>query len=201
MTTGKKIVRTCRINNWNKMQHENMAEEKLTNQEEVNASETIAEEKQDGNTSEREEAKLQAELAEQKEKYLRLYSDFENFRRRSSKEKLDLIKSAGEEIIVSLLPVLDDLERALSAHEKQNVDSVLAEGTKLIYNKLYKTLEQKGLKPIEAKGKEFDIEQHDAITQYPAADESQKGKVIEEVEKGYFLNDKVIRFAKVVIGA
>ena len=184
------------------MQQENMAEEKLTNQEEVNASEIIAEENQEANNSEsKEENKLQNELAEQKEKYLRLYSDFENFRRRSAKEKLDFVKSAGEEIIISLLPILDDFERALSAHEKKNDDSVLAEGTKLIYNKLFKTLEQKGLKPIEAKGKEFDIEEHEAITQFPAPDESLKGKVIEEVEKGYYLNDKVIRFAKVVIGA
>jgi molecular chaperone GrpE len=182
------------------MQNEKTAEEKLTNQEEVNtATESVSTEEK-GNEQDA-LTKLQNEVAEQKDKYLRLYSDFENFRRRSAKEKIDFIKSANEEIIVTLLPVLDDFERALSAHEKSNDESALAEGIKLVYNKFYKSLEQKGLKPIEAKGKVFDIEQHEAITQIPVGDESQKGKVVDEVEKGYYLNDKVIRFAKVVIGA
>jgi molecular chaperone GrpE len=182
------------------MQNEKIAEEKLTNRDELNtAAEGISTEER-GNDQDA-LTKLQNEVAEQKDKYLRLYSDFENFRRRSAKEKIDFIKSANEEIIVALLPVLDDFERALNAHEKSNEESALSEGIKLVYNKFYKSLEQKGLKPIEAKGKAFDTEQHEAITQIPAPDESLKGKVVDEVEKGYYLNDKVIRFAKVVIGA
>ena len=182
------------------MQNEKIAEEKLTNLEDANASDSNQETQEKENVSNKEE-KLKEELSEQKDKYLRLYSDFENLRRRSAKEKIDFLKSANEELIVSLLPVLDDLERALHANENKNEETFLAEGVKLVYNKFYKTLEQKGLKPIDAKGKEFDIELHEAITQIPAPDESLKGKVIDEVEKGYFLNEKVVRFSKVVIGA
>ena len=190
------------------MQNNSAAEEKMSNQDNQ---QTLADQVTDpkmettestvqGNQSEDSPlSKLTNELAEQKDKYLRLYSDFENFRRRSAKEKVDFIRSASEEVIVTLLPVVDDFERALSAHDRNKDDSVFAEGIKLIYSKLYKALEQKGLKPIDAKGKDFDIELHEAITQIPS-DDSQKGKVIEVVEKGYYLNDKVIRFAKVVIG-
>ena len=138
------------------------------------------------------------DLAEMKEKYVRLYSDFENFRRRTSKEKLDYLKTANEEMMVALLPVLDDFERAL----KFSADAETArEGLQIVHNKLYKILEQKGLKPMEAQGQPFDADLHEAITQMPAPSPDLKGKVIDEVEKGYFLNDKVIRFAKVVIGS
>jgi molecular chaperone GrpE len=146
-------------------------------------------------------SKLSAELAESKDKYLRLYADFENFRRRTSKEKLEYMKVASEDIIKAILPVLDDFERAQKSLAAAENNIAAKEGIQLIYNKLYKTLEQKGLKPIESIGKDFDLELHESITQVPAPSEELKGKVIDEVEKGYFLHDKVIRFAKVIIGS
>lgn len=141
------------------------------------------------------------EITDLKDKHLRLYSEFENFRRRTAKEKVDLVKTANEEVLASLLSVLDDFSRAQKSMEGAKEVSAVKEGVDLIYNKLFKTLEAKGLKPMNAVGKEFDTELHEAITQVPAPSEDMKGKVIDEVEKGYFLNDKVIRFAKVVIGA
>ena len=143
-------------------------------------------------------AKLQNELAESKDKYLRLYSEFENFRRRTAKEKLELIQSANEQLIKSLLPVVDDFERAEKAGQGSISDS---EGFMLIQNKLRKVLEQYGVKamPVE-KGSEFNADFHEAITQIPAPEETLKGKVVDVVEKGYLLNEKVIRYAKVVVG-
>jgi molecular chaperone GrpE len=145
--------------------------------------------------------KLTAELAEAKDKYVRLYADFENFRRRTSKEKLEYMKSAGEDVIKAILPILDDFERAQKSLASQEGSDPAKEGIQLIYNKLYKTLEQKGLKPMESIGKPFDLELHESITQVPAPSQDLKGKIIDEVEKGYFLHDKVIRFAKVIIGS
>jgi molecular chaperone GrpE len=149
--------------------------------------------------AEKETDKTAAELAEMKDKYIRLYSDFDNFRRRTSKEKLEYLKSANEEMIVALLPVLDDLDRALKF--AGDATDAAKEGLQIVGNKLYKTMEQKGLKPMDAKGQVFNADLHEAITQIPAPSEELKGKVVDEVEKGYFLNDKVIRFAKVVIGS
>jgi molecular chaperone GrpE len=143
--------------------------------------------------------KAQDDLAEAKDKFLRLYSEFENFRRRTSKEKLEMISSANEQVVKSLLPVLDDFERAEKAF--QGTETKELEGFLLIYTKFKKTLEQTGLKPMIAKGTDFDPDIHEAITQLSAPDESQKGKVLEEVEKGYLLGDKVLRHAKVVVGA
>ncbi len=148
--------------------------------------------------------KLKAELEESKDKYLRLYSEFENFRRRTAKERLELTKTANEDLVSALIPVLDDFERAQKSFEnKDKVDIKSAvEGFKLIQNKLYKSLEQKGLKPMpDTPGIEFDPEIHEAITKIPAPNEKLKGKVVDVVEKGYYLNDKVVRFAKVVIGS
>lgn len=146
-------------------------------------------------------SKAEAEISELKDKYLRLYSEFDNYKRRTSKERLDLLKTANQEMVVALLPVLDDFERARQAMDTaQDVEAVKA-GVELIYNKLASIMQQKGLKPMEAVGQSFDADLHEAITQVPAPDESQKGKIIDQVEKGYYLNDKVIRFAKVIIGA
>jgi len=141
-----------------------------------------------------------AELAELKDKYLRLYADFENFRRRTSREKLDLIANANEGLLVALLPVLDDFERAMKSMENATEVDALKEGVQLIYHKLFKTLEGKGLKPMTANGEVFNADLHESVTQFPAPSEDLKGKVIDELEKGYYLNEKVIRFAKVVIG-
>ncbi len=144
--------------------------------------------------------KLQNEIAEQKDKYLRLYSEFDNFRKRTSKEKLELIQSANEKLINALLPVVDDFERAeKSLKEKADKD---LDGIFLIYNKFKKTLEQYGVKVLEVgPGSEFNADLHEAITQIPAPDEKLKGKIVDVVEKGYLLNEKVIRFAKVVVGS
>lgn len=146
--------------------------------------------------------KLQSELSESKDKYLRLYSEFDNYRRRTSKERLDLIKTAGEDIISSLLPIVDDFERAQkSLDENADVKAVM-EGVELIYNKFFKILENKGVKKIDLKqGSDFDPEIQEAITQIPAPSDDLKGKVVDIIESGYYLEDKVIRFAKVVTGA
>lgn len=143
--------------------------------------------------------KLSAELAEAKDKYLRLYSEFDNFRRRTAKEKIDTILNATEGLLKDLLPVIDDFQRAKEAMAKSEDVEALREGVDLIYSKFYKVLENKGLKSIEAKDQPFDVELHESVTQF-AAGEDKKGLVIEELEKGYFLNDKVIRYAKVVVG-
>jgi len=143
--------------------------------------------------------KLQDELAEAKDKYLRLYAEFDNFRRRSAKEKLDMIQSANEHLLKNLLSVTDDFERAEKSFKDKNDKE--SEGFFLIQNKFKKMLDQYNVKVMEI-GKEtaFDADLHEAITQMPAATEKLKGKIVDVVEKGYLLNDKVIRFAKVVVG-
>lgn len=187
-------------------ENENIAEETHEQeQEEVTASQqeetqdTEGEEAQNGTSA---AAKLEQELAEQKDKYLRMYSEFENFRRRTAKEKLDMIKTANESMASALLPVLDDFERALKSLENADNEDKGQEGILLIYNKLKKVLEQKGVTVMEIKpGDDFDAEYQEAITQIPAPEEELKGKVVDVVEKGYTLGEKVIRYAKVVIGA
>jgi molecular chaperone GrpE len=144
--------------------------------------------------------KIQTELAEQKEKFIRLYSEFENFRRRTAKEKLDLIQSANEQLIKTLLPVIDDFDRAEKSFRDKN-DKEL-EGFFLIHSKFKKVLDQAGVKMMDIKvGAEFNPDLHEAITQIPAPDEKLKGKIVDVIEPGYLLNDKVIRFAKVVVGS
>ncbi len=139
-------------------------------------------------------------LAKEKADYLRLMAEFETFRRRNAEEKLALVSSAGSELIKGLLPVLDDLERAMEILSKSE-DEAAKEGTNLIYNKLFAYLSSKGLKTIEAKGEKFDTDFHEAVTQFPAQNEEDKGKVIDVAQTGYLLNDKVIRYAKVIVGA
>jgi len=153
------------------------------------------------NEEESEEDSWKMKYEEVNDKYLRLYSEFDNFRRRTQKEKLELYKNAGEDIMAALLPVLDDFERAeKSMHDSKDVDSV-KEGIDLIHQKLIGILKQKGLSPMETPvGKKFDLENQEAVTRIPAPSDDMKGKVIDEVEKGYKLNDKVIRFSKVVVG-
>ncbi|QIP15360.1 nucleotide exchange factor GrpE [Spirosoma aureum] len=145
--------------------------------------------------------RIGSELAELKDKYLRLYADFENFRRRTAREKLDLISNANEGLLQALIPVVDDFERAMQSIETTDDIAAVKEGISLIYNKLFKTLENKGLKPMSSKGETFNADLHESVTQFPAPSDDLKGKVIDEIEKGYYLNDKVIRFAKVIVGA
>ena len=145
--------------------------------------------------------KVKDELAEAKDKYLRLYSEFDNYRKRTAKEKLELISTANENLITALLPVIDDFQRAEKSFEQENEVKTIIEGVKLISNKFNTILEQKGLKAMESDaGIEFDPEIHEAITQIPAPSKKLKGKVVDVIEKGYFLGEKVIRFAKVVTG-
>jgi molecular chaperone GrpE len=144
--------------------------------------------------------KMKAELTEVQDKYIRLYSEFENYKRRTTKERSDLLRSANQETLVSLLPVLDDFERAMKSINAVEDNDAMKTGIELVYGKLKTTLTQKGLKEMETNGKEFDVEFHEGITKIPAPTEDLKGKVIDTLEKGYFLNEKVIRFAKVVVG-
>lgn len=144
--------------------------------------------------------KMAAEIAEWRDKYVRLSAEFDNYRKRTLKEKMELVSSAGEEVIKSLLPVMDDLERALAATEKASDVAAVREGVVLISNKLRDTLRGRGLAEIEAVGLELDTDFHEAVAKIPAQDESQRGRIIDVVQKGYKLNDKVIRHSKVVVG-
>lgn len=136
---------------------------------------------------------LEEELSKEKDKSLRLFAEFENFKKRNAKDRIELLKYANADVITAMLPVIDDFERASKAGQ-------LPEGVLLIYQKLVNILSQKGLKPMESVGKSFDPDLHDAITQIPVEDENKKNTVVDEIEKGYYLNDKVIRHAKVVVG-
>jgi len=141
--------------------------------------------------------KLKEAVEEEKKKYLYLFAEFDNFKRRTSKERLELIQTAGKEVITSLLEVLDDADRAEAELAKKGQQE---EGVKLVFHKLRNILQGRGLKQMETKGQPFDVDKHEAITEIPAPTDDLKGKVLDEIEKGYLLNDKIIRFAKVVVG-
>lgn len=177
-----------------KIEEEEILQEEATDKEASEQSEEVVNEAADSN-------KEVDELQEAKDKYIRLYSEFENFRKRTAKEKLDLIQTANEGLFLSVLPVLDDVDRAQKSIDEAETVDALKEGVNLIFDKLKKVLEQKGLEEVKVQGESFDVELHEAITQIPAPSEDMKGKVIDVVEKGYKLGEKVIRFAKVVIGA
>ncbi|QDW23864.1 nucleotide exchange factor GrpE [Pedobacter sp. KBS0701] len=186
----------------------NDKEENIMNPE--NTSENTAEnvENTDAPAAETEQApelsaeeKLQAEVQQLNDKYLRLYAEFDNYKRRTQKERVELLQTAGKDVIVSLLPVLDDFDRALKAMETATEVAPVKEGILLVSTKLKNTLAQKGLKDVESISQPFNTDFHEAITNIPAPSDDLKGKVIDEVEKGYTLNDNVIRFAKVVVGA
>lgn len=166
--------------------------------EQVNEARVSEEEE---NTTESETDKLKAEVALLNDKYVRLYAEFDNYKRRTTLERRELLQTAGKDVIVSMLGVLDDFERASKAMENATEVKPVKEGIELVHQKLKSLLVQKGLTPMESKGKPFDPDIHEAITNIPAPSADLKGKVVDEVEKGYLLNDKVIRFAKVVVGA
>ena len=185
------------LNKGEEMVSETQSEQTLSDENTPESLETIA--GTDGLGQAKEIFNLKAELAEAKDKYLRLYSEFENFRRRTAKEKLEMVQTANEQLIRSMLSVIDDFERAEKSFQNKN-DTDTA-GFFLIQNKLKKVFEQYGVKPMDLKqGSEFNADVHEAITQIPAPDEKLKGKIMDVVEKGYLLNDKVIRYAKVVVG-
>ena len=156
--------------------------------------------KQEVPSAETKEQSAEEKIAELNDKYIRLYADFENFRKRAVKERIELLKFAGEEIFSKIIPVLDDFERAFKSMNENTDIGTIKQGEELIYNKLKNILTQSGLQEMKAAGEEFNPDLHDAVTNVPAPDEKQKGKVIDEVEKGYYLNGKVIRHAKVVVG-
>ncbi|HSI75793.1 MAG TPA: nucleotide exchange factor GrpE [Lunatimonas sp.] len=186
---------------------ENLEQEEMIDTSQTANVENAGEEKEniEGKNNSEEKAlsleeKLGNENKELKEKYLRLYSEFENYRRRTAKERLDLIKTASEDVIQEMILVLDDFERAFKAEEKNNGETS-SEGRQLIYNKMVKILASKGLKPMDdLVGENFDADRHEAITQIPAPSEDLKGKIVDVIERGYLLGDKVVRYAKVVIG-
>ncbi|HWH62307.1 MAG TPA: nucleotide exchange factor GrpE [Ginsengibacter sp.] len=144
--------------------------------------------------------KLSEELAEQKDKYVRLFAEFDNYKRRTSKERIELMQTAGREVITSMLQVLDDCDRAEKQMQQTDDAAQIKEGVQLVFNKLRKTLQAQGLKAMESLHTDFDVEKHEPITEIPVDDKNLKGKVVDEIEKGYYLNDKLIRFAKVVVG-
>ncbi|WP_036603593.1 nucleotide exchange factor GrpE [Olivibacter sitiensis] len=189
-------------------QHKDFSEEKdlgsnnaqeIDNQNEENQKEAPG--AQEGKASSTDElAKIKAELEEANNKYLRLYAEFDNFKRRISKERVELLQTAGKEVIADMLTVLDDFDRALKAIENTNEIAPIKEGVELVHHKLKSTLSKKGLKEMQAIGSDFDPEVHEAVTKIPSPTPDMEGKIIDQVEKGYYLNDKVLRHAKVVVG-
>ncbi len=181
----------------------NEMDETLEEQQSVDATELDAEKVVDEVENEEqlsEEEQLREELAKEKDKFLRLFAEFENFKKRTSKERMDLFKTAGQEVIVSLLPVMDDFDRALKEIAKTD-DKELLKGVELINTKLRETLKSKGLEQVEVgEGDAFDAEIHDAVTQIPAPNDKMKGKIIDVIEKGFKLGDRIIRHPKVVVG-
>lgn len=157
-------------------------------------------ESNEGSDSENEQGKLEAALEEANNKYLRLYAEFDNFKRRVSKERVELLQTAGKEVVADMLTVLDDFDRALKAIENAQEIAPVKEGIELVHHKLKSTLTKKGLKEMQSIGESFDPEIHEAITKIPSPSPEMEGKIIDQVEKGYYLNDKVLRHAKVVVG-
>ena len=185
MSTNKKVI----------MSVENeLPNEELNNGEALNQDQEVQENQEP--TAQQDEQLVD----EYKDKFVRLYAEFDNYRRRTNEEKLALIATAGKDVINSMLPVLDNFERAIATNENLEDLAAIKEGFNLIFNQFKGILEAKGLKPMEAKGLPFDSDLHEAIANIPAPEEALKGKVIDDVEKGYYLNDKVLRFAKVVVG-
>lgn len=172
---------------------ENELIEENNNQENLKDTENMSESNNNSDLTEK--------LEKEKDRYIRLFAEFDNYKKRVIKERQDLLKYSDKDILESLLPVLDDFDRAITELEKKEDDLSVLEGVKLIYNKLFNTLKDRGLTVIDVKaGDDFNIDYHEAITQVPSPDESLKGKIIDVVQKGYLLHEKVIRYAKVVIG-
>jgi len=180
-------------------------EKEIVDNKEVNTQEKQAEEKPKKKSrrfsgSKKKIEELNIELAESKDKHLRLFAEFENFKKRTMRERLDLMKTAGQDTINKILPVLDDFDRAKKSAEDDTSVEQLSEGVLMVYNRLYTVLGNMGVKAMETNGEVFDAEMHEAITEIPAPSDDMKGKIIDTVEKGYYMNDKIIRFAKVVVG-
>ena len=163
-------------------------------------SESTDNEGDEGLSLQKEYEKMKGQYNETKDKYLRLLAEFDNFKKRTVREKMDFMRSAAQDTMSALLPVLDDFDRAKKAADTNDKGDLFNEGIGLVYQKLYTTLKQKGLKPMETDGQLFDSELHEALTEIPAPTEELKGHIVDTIEKGYWLNDKIIRHAKVVVG-
>lgn len=161
---------------------------------------TGKQEEQESDNSEVEEKDAEVKLAELQDKYLRLSAEFDNYRRRTLKERMELTRSAGESILLGILPVMDDFDRAMNLMESTPECQSMKEGIDLIYGKMKEFLKQNGIKEIEALDKDFDTDLHEAVTKIPATEKKKKGKVVDVIQKGYYLNDKIIRYSKVVVG-
>lgn len=184
-----------------KEQTENTASEVETDvNEESTTEETITEAPSETEALTAELEKLKAEKAELNDKYLRMFAEFQNYRRRTAKEKLDITQTAGRRVIVALLPVLDDFNRAKKAANDDDSIEAFSEGVQLVYEKLHNIMEKQGVKALETNGEVFNADIHEALTEIPAPTEELKGKIIDTIESGYALNDKIIRYAKVVVG-
>ncbi|WP_276132493.1 nucleotide exchange factor GrpE [Polluticoccus soli] len=184
----------------NMSQNNEAMEDALANELNVDDSVSGMQHLDDEMSDESELKKMQKDLDEAKDKYVRLVAEFDNFRKRNAKERLELISTAGKDIVQSLLVVLDDMERAEKQLETTDDVKAIKEGVMLVFNKLRSTLQHRGLKAMESKNEAFNPDMHEAITEIPVPSDDMKGKVIDEVEKGYYLNDKLIRHAKVVVG-
>lgn len=185
------------------MSKKDIEQQENTTVEEQNIPEVEAQAAEKGEQSEQEQPKepsLQEQLDEATDKYVRMAAEFDNYRRRTAKERIDLISTASEKVIVEILPILDDFEHALKALAQSEASDAAKEGTALIYNKFLAILKKQGVSQIEAQGAEFDTDFHEAVAQFPVAEEEKKNRVFDVVQQGYTLNGKVIRFAKVVIG-
>jgi molecular chaperone GrpE len=190
-------------------QPNNLVTENTDSYEKTNIDEIMSEQKTGSQSNKtffktarksKEVEELKVKVAELNDKYIRLSAEFDNYKKRTLKEKMEIIKAGGENIIINILPVIDDLERAMESINKTDDKQSIKEGINLIYSKFKEFLTQNGIKEIESKNLLFDTDLHEAVTKIPAPDENLKGKIVDVIQKGYFLNDKVIRFSKVVIG-
>ena len=190
------------MNFFNRKNKKNNMSEELNNnaEQEALATDKINEDVMLENNLEVQIGSLQKQVEEQKDKFLRLYADFDNYKKRTAKERSELILTAAKDIMTAMLPVSDDLDRAIKYMNESDDLTTIKEGLNLVYAKFKNTLEQNGLKSIPSIGEPFDVEKHEAITEIPAPSDDMKGKVVDEVEKGYYLNGKLIRYAKVVVG-
>lgn len=180
---------------------DDLEEDKITDQEMTDVNEEEQSENEENSEEPIEETvSIEDELQSMKEKYLRLVAEFDNYRKRTNRERLDLISTAGENTISKILPVLDDFDRAKKSAEDDKNDEVFTEGVSMVYGKLFGIMNQMGLKSMETAGEEFNPEFHEALTEIPVPEDDMKGKIVDTIEKGYILNDKIIRYAKVVVG-
>ncbi len=191
--------------NTKKEQEVEDVKETIETEETVTSEKVEKEKKEDKKKSKKDKSegkisKLKNELADIKDKHIRLQAEFDNYRKRTLKEKMELVKTGGENVLSSILPVIDDFERALTAFDEMEDENPLKQGINLINTKFHDFLKQNGIKEIEAKELDFDTDLHEAVTKIPAPSKKLKGKVVDVIQKGYLLNDKVIRFSKVVIG-